>query len=79
MSTIRALVLPSSLAIVGASPRNSAAVETVVRRGMKAWGVNPNHDEVAGLRCYPSMSALPEIPEAALLMVNHERVEAAFE
>ena len=79
VSTIRALVLPSSLAIVGASPRNSAAVETVVRRGMKAWGVNPNHDEVAGLRCYPSMSALPEIPEAALLMVNHERVEAAFE
>jgi acetyltransferase len=79
VSTVRALVLPRSLAIVGASPRNPAAVETVVRRGMKAWGVNPNHDEVAGLRCYPSVASLPEVPEAALLMVNHERVEEALE
>jgi len=79
VSSVRALVLPSSLAIVGASPRNPAAVETVVRRGMKAWGVNPNHTEVAGLRCYPSIAALPEVPQAALLMVNHERVEHAFE
>ncbi|MGH3065611.1 MAG: acetate--CoA ligase family protein [Gaiellaceae bacterium] len=79
MSTVRALVLPSSLAVVGASPRNSAAVETVVGRNMKAWGVNPNHEEVAGLRCYPSVAALPEVPEAALLLVSHERVEAAFE
>jgi acetyltransferase len=54
-------------------------VKTVVRTGMKAWGVNPNHGEVAGLRCYPSVAALPEVPEAALLMVNHERVEAALE
>jgi len=79
MSTVRALVLPRSLAVVGASPRNPAAVETVVRSGMKAWGVNPNHDQVAGLPCYPNVAALPEIPEAALLMVNHEHVEDAFE
>jgi len=79
MSTIRALVLPSSLAIVGASPRHSAAVETALRTGMKVWGVNPNNDEVAGLRCFPSIAGLPEVPEAALLMVNHERVEAALE
>jgi len=79
VADVRALVLPRSLAVVGASPRNPAAVETVVRSGMKAWGVNPNHDQVAGLRCFPSVAALPEVPEAALLMVNHERVEDAFE
>src|SRR3990172_7721583 len=79
VSTVRALVLPSSLAIIGASPRNPAPVETAVRSGMKAWGVNPNHSEVAGLRCFPSVAALPEVPEAALLMVSHERVEAALE
>src|SRR3990172_8312628 len=79
VSTVRALVLPSSLAIIGASPRNPASVETAVRSGMKAWGVNPNHGEVAGLRCFPSVAALPEVPEAALLMVSHERVEEAFE
>ena len=79
MADVRSLVLPRSLAVVGASPRNPAAVETVVRSGVKAWGVNPNHDEVAGLHCYPSVAALPEVPEAVLLMVNHERVEDAFE
>ncbi len=79
VSDVRALVFPRSLAVVGASPRNVDAVETVVRSGVTAWGVNPNRDEVAGLRCFPSFAALPEQPEAAVLLVNHERVEAAFE
>ena len=76
---VRPLVFPRSVAVVGASPRNVAAVETVVRSGVRAWGVNPNRDEVAGLRCYPSLDALPEVPESAFLMVNHERVEQVFE
>ena len=79
VSAVRTLIHPRSLAIVGASPRNSAPVETAVRSGMKAWGVNPRYTDVAGLRCYESIAALPEVPEAALLMVNHERVEDAFE
>jgi acyl-CoA synthetase (NDP forming) len=76
---VGSLLFPASLAVVGASPRNVAAVETVVASGVPAWGVNPNRDEVAGLRCYPSMAELPETPECAFLMVNHERVEEAFE
>jgi acetyltransferase len=76
---VRSLVVPASLAVVGASPRNLAAVETVVASGVRAWGVNPNRDEVAGLPCYPSVADLPETPECAFLMVNHERVEDAFE
>jgi acetate---CoA ligase (ADP-forming) len=79
VSEVRALVFPRSLAVVGASPRNVDAVATVVRSGVTAWGVNPNRDEVAGLRCFPSFVALPEPPESALLLVNHERVEAALE
>ena len=76
---VRSLLFPASLVVVGASPRNVAAVETVVASGVRAWGVNPNRDEVAGLRCYPSVAELPETPECAFLMVNHERVEDAFE
>ena len=79
MSGVRSLLFPDSLAVVGASPRNLAAVETVVASGVRAWGVNPNRSDVAGLRCYASFSDLPEVPECAFLMVNHERVEAAFE
>jgi acetyltransferase len=79
MTGIGSLLAPRSLVVVGASPRNLAAVETVVASGVQAWGVNPNRDEVAGLRCYPSVAELPEVPECAFLMLNHERVEAAFE
>ena len=76
---VRSLLFPTSIAVVGASPRNLAAVETVVASGVTAWGVNPNRDAVAGMRCYPSVADLPEVPECAFLMVNHEQVEAAFE
>ena len=76
---VRSLLFPSSLAVVGASPRNVEAVETVVRSGVPAWGVNPNRDEVGGLACFPSFADLPQTPETALLLVNHERVEQAFE
>ncbi len=79
VTDLRPLLSPASIAVVGASPRNVAAVETVLASGVTAWGVNPNRDEVAGLRCFPSVAALPEVPELAFLMVNHERVEAAFE
>ena len=79
MADIRSLLFAGSIAVVGASPRNLAAVETVLASGVRAWGVNPNRDEVAGLRCYPSVAELPEVPGCAFLMVNHERVEAAFE
>ena len=79
MADVRALVFPRSLAVVGASPRNIAPVETVVASGIPAWGVNANRDEVAGLRCYPSIADLPEVPECAFLMVSHEHVERALE
>src|SRR4029453_7601998 len=64
---------------VGASPRNDAAVETVLASGVRAFGVKPNRTEVAGLEWYPTVAKLPEVPECAFLMVNHERVEDAFE
>ena len=76
---VRALLFPRSLAVVGASPRSIEAVETVVRSGIPAWGVNPNREEVGGLPCFPRIADLPEVPETAFLLVNHERVEQAFE
>ena len=57
VTTVRSLLFPVSIAVVGASPRNLAAVETVVASGVTAWGVNPNRDEVAGLRCYRGIIA----------------------
>jgi acetyltransferase len=75
---VRSLLFPRSIAIVGASPRNAAAVATTLRSGVTAWGVHPTRAEVDGLACYPSVADLPEVPEAAFLLVNHERVETAL-
>lgn len=79
MPDVRSLLFPRSIAIVGASPRNVEAVQTTVRSGVTTWAVNPNRDEVAGLRCFASVADLPETPETAFLLVNHERVEAALD
>jgi acetyltransferase len=79
MSGARALLFPRSLAVVGASPRRARTVQSILRSGIPCWGVNPNRDEVLGLACFPRIADLPETPETALLLVNHERVERAFE
>ena len=79
MSSVRPLLFPRSLAVVGASPRNEDAVLSALGSGIPVWGVNPGREEVSGLRCWPSIAELPEVPETAFLLVNHERVVGAME
>lgn len=78
-SGIRPLLLPGSVAIVGASPRWAETITSAVKGGARARAVNPNRSEVEGLRCYPRVADLPEVPELALLLVGHGHVEEAFE
>jgi len=53
---------PESVAVVGASERNvSYYVESMVEAGrVKVFVVNPNYDEVLGLKSYPSLLDIPE-------------------
>ena len=80
---IRPLLFPRSLAVVGASdrtPDGAADLEQVAaRRRVPTWFVNPNRPTVLGRECFPSLTALPEVPECAFLLVGHARAEAAFE
>lgn len=49
-----------------------------VQRGqVPVWGVNPSRSEVLGLACYPTVAELPEVPETAVMLVSHERVQQA--
>jgi acetate---CoA ligase (ADP-forming) len=76
------LLFPDSVAVVGASdrtPEAAADLEQVLRGGVPTWFVNPNRPHVLGRECFPSLTALPETPECAFLLVGHTRVEAAFE
>ena len=64
---------PRSVAVVGASERDdSYAGETLLNlraAGFEGsvWGVNPNRTEAHGFPCFPSLSELPEVPDAVVV------------
>jgi len=67
------LLRPRSVAVVGASERDgSYAGETLLNLRAAGfagpvWGVNPNRDEAHGFPCFPSLSELPEVPDAVVV------------
>ena len=72
---LRPLFAPRSIAVVGASPRSWIA-ETVrdnlrsTRSATRCHFVNPRYEELHGQPCYPSLDALPERPDVALVALN---------
>ncbi len=67
------LLRPRSIAVVGASERDdSYAGETLVNLRAagfagQVWGVNPKRAEAHGFPCFPSLSELPEVPDAVVV------------
>lgn len=68
------LFYPRSVAVVGASPKGGYGLGVVT--ALTAFGfagaiypVNPNYDEIAGLRAYPELGALPEPVDAVAIAV----------
>ncbi len=75
MTPLDKLMKPHSIAIVGASERPEA-IGTRLIRNLRLMGfpgtiypVNPRYAELAGMPCFPSLSALPEVVDAAFLAV----------
>ncbi len=67
------LVAPGSVAVVGASERaGSYGGEVLLNLGRLGYGgrvyaVNPRRDAVHGVRAYPALDELPELPEAVVV------------
>src|SRR5579884_3050799 len=70
LAGLRETIAPGAIALVGASTRNPELVANVQRGTAAAFGVHPSAGEVAGLRCVPRMSALPLVPELAVMAVG---------
>ncbi|MGH7174768.1 MAG: CoA-binding protein, partial [Minisyncoccia bacterium] len=72
------LFKPKSIAIVGASERNihSRTVVENLKESFRGsvYPINPGRDEVAGLKCYPSVGDLPEVPDLAMVLVGRDSV-----
>jgi acetyltransferase len=71
---------PRSIAIIGASSDfqkpSGRPVEALLKRGYKGriFPVNPRYDEIAGLKCYPSVLAIPEEVDLVIIGVPAEMV-----
>lgn len=78
---LRSLLRPSSIAIVGASVRPGYGLRLIenlraINYPGSIYPVNPRYSEVAGLECFPSLSALPPGIDAVGLAIPAANVEA---
>ena len=79
---LRRLLESESVAIVGASADTTKVgarpVEYLLRTGYQGriYPVNPRREHLLGLRCYPSLSQLPEVPDLVAVVVAADRTEA---
>ena len=71
---------PRSIAVVGATPRansfGGSTIENLATYDGEAYLVNSKYDRIGDRVCYPSVSALPAVPDCVVLTVARESVEA---
>ncbi len=85
MSDLDPIFNPKSVAIVGASRDPKAighqCVKNLIESGYegKIYPVNPKADEVAGLKCYHSVTEIPDEVDIALIVVPAKYVPAVTE
>ncbi len=77
------LLSPASVAVVGASRKQGSVGRTILRNIRDAgfagpiYAVNPNAEEIDGVRCVHSVAALPEPVDLAVIAVPPPAVSAA--
>jgi len=71
---------PRSVAVIGASADPSKLtgrpIDYLKRHGFAGaiYPINPRYQELAGLACYPAVSALPAPPDVGLVLLGSDRV-----
>ena len=75
MSALARMLSPASIAILGASEDfvkiNGRPLKFLLDKGYggRIYPVNPKYDTLAGLRCYPTIGAIPEPVDLAIVAV----------
>jgi acetate---CoA ligase (ADP-forming) len=76
---LRRLLHPQSVAVIGASARPGSFGERVLLNQQnfagRTWPVNARYDKIGELTCYPSVGALPEVPDCAVITAARDAVE----
>jgi predicted CoA-binding protein len=72
-----------SAALVGVSEnpiRSSNFVASyLVRTPLRTYPVNPMYEEVLGMKCYPSLADLPEVPDIVDIFRRHSEIPGVVE
>ena len=79
------LFKPSSVAVVGATPKEASVGHAILRNlldggfGGPIFPVNPKHTEILGLTCHPSLSAIGQPVDLVVVSVPIASVPSALE
>src|ERR1043166_1549726 len=80
LKSIHKMLNPRSIAVVGASAKKGgygARLLNAVLRSkdrVPVYPVNPNYDEIGGVKCYRSIADLPEAPDLVGVVVPYNHV-----
>src|SRR5262249_46941454 len=78
-SPAASLLKPRSIALIGVSAKGGAGTN-ILKSGERfgyaipTWPVNPNATEIAGQRCYASLTALPAVPDCVMIALPADAV-----
>lgn len=77
------LLAPASIAVIGASPRGNRGtviLENIRGRGFAGplYAINPKYEAIGDVPCYPSLAALPEVPDFVAIALPAEASVAAL-
>lgn len=84
LDALSAALMPKSVTIIGASDNKDKVggrpVNYLQRFGYggKVYPINPTRDTVQGIRCYPDVASLPEVPDLAIVAVAGNAVAQAI-
>jgi acetate---CoA ligase (ADP-forming) len=79
LSSIDKMLNPRSIAVIGASAKGGYGGRLLnavlrARDRVRVYPVNPNYDEIAGIKAYRSISDLPEAPDLMGVVVPYQKV-----
>ncbi len=83
-NSLRAALNPRSIAVVGASQNpdkvGGRPIDYLQRFGFQGaiYPINPARSEIQGLRAYPDLAALPQVPDAVIVALPGEEAVSAI-
>lgn len=80
---VESFFYPNSIAMIGASAERGK-VGNVILRNLKnfkgrVYAVNPQYSEIEGIKCYPSVTSIPEAVDLAIVAIPARAVAKAVE